>query len=588
MQMGTPIGDCRLISASEADERDRKLDTPDEPTSDPAIERNYYVPQLRIASGLILFTFAITHFINHGLGLVSVDVMQSGQDIRQWVTRSGLGTALLIAAATVHFVLGIAKFIGTRTWRLGRWDVVQLIFGLLIPIFLIRHVLGTRGIEVLFGVEADYAYAMWAMWPNEAVSQAFLMTLVWVHGCIGIHHWLIVRPWYRRSFWLWNSLAVGIPALAYAGYVAAGRVSALQSGYSNPFTAEQYATFVSTLQVTNMVYYALLGGALGIWLLLLIGQRFSRRVVVTYANGPAVPASRGLSVLDISRINRIPHASVCGGRARCSTCRVRVIEGQESLPPPTETEITVLKRVAAPANVRLACQLRPTADLTISTLLPGNVDATRGAAIDQYHWGVEQDATILFCDLRGFTKMSEGKLSYDVVFLLNQFLGRMAETIQDSGGFVDKFMGDGIMAIFGMETSVQDSAVSAIKAARAMGGVLDGLNQSLHEELPAPLQIGIGLNTGPVVLGRIGAGHRTDAAARITALGETVNTASRLEALTKPLDVQIIVSNTTIEASGLPPGEKMVRRSVDVRGLSQPITVYAVKRATDLPPSDNG
>lgn len=564
------------------------MDTPDQPTSDPAITRTYYVPQLRIASGLILFTFAITHFINHGLGLISIEVMQAGQDIRVWVTQSGPGTALLIAAAAVHFVLGIAKFIGTRTWRLGRRDIVQLIFGLLIPLFLIRHVLGTRGIQEMFGIEADYDYALWAMWTNEALSQAILMTLVWVHGCIGLHHWLIVRPWYRRSFWLLNALAVSIPALAYAGYVAAGRVSALQSSYSNPFSAEQYATFVSTLQVTNTVYYVLLAGALGIWLLLLGGQRFSRRVVVTYANGPVVPATRGLSVLDISRINRIPHASVCGGRARCSTCRVRVVEGQEALPPPSETEIKVLKRVAAPANVRLACQLRPTANLTISTLLPGNIDAERGTAIDRYHWGVEQEATILFCDLRGFTKMSEGKLSYDVVFLLNQFLGRMAETIQDSGGFVDKFMGDGIMAIFGMETSVQDGAVSAIKAARAMGGVLNGLNQSLHEELPAPLQIGIGLNTGPVVLGRIGAGHRTDAAARITALGETVNTASRLEGLTKSQDVQIIVSNTTIDASGLTPGERMARRSVDVRGLSQPIVVYAVKRATDLPSSDNG
>ena len=273
-------------------------------------------------------------------------------------------------------------------------------------------------------------------------------------------------------------------------------------------------------------------------------------------------------------------------RARCSTCRVRVIEGNETLPPPSETEVKVLKRVAAPANVRLACQLRPTADLTISTLMPGNVDATRGAAIDRYHWGVERDATILFCDLRGFTKMSEGKLSYDVVFLLNQFLGRMAEAIQDSGGFVDKFMGDGIMAIFGMETSVKDSAINAIEAARAMGGVLDGLNQSLQDELPAPLQIGIGLNTGSVVLGRIGAGHRTDAAARITALGETVNTASRLEGLTKSLDVQIIVSETTIEASGLTPDERMARQSVDIRGLSQPIVVYAVKRATDLPSTD--
>lgn len=544
------------------------------------------MPQLRIASGLILFIFVVTHFMNHSLGLVSVDAMQAVQNIRVWITKSTLGTTLLIGAAIVHLVLGTSKLFRTRNWQLGRWDIVQIIFGLLIPIFLIRHVLGTRGIEEMFGIEANYAYAMWAMWPNEALSQAILMTLVWVHGCIGFHHWLIVRPWYRRLLWLWNGLAVIIPALAYAGYVTAGRTSALQSNYSNPFTAEQYMTFVSTLQMTNMVYYVLLAGTLGIWLLLLIAQRFSSRVVVTYSDGPIVSATRGLSVLDISRINRIPHASVCGGRARCSTCRVRVTEGLETLPPPTETETQVLKRVAAPANVRLACQLRPTSNLTISTLMPGNVDAISGSTIDKYHWGVEQEATIMFCDLRGFTKMSEGKLSYDVVFLLNQFLGRMAEAIQDSGGYVDKFMGDGIMAIFGMETSVKRSAIDAINAARAMGGVLEGLNQSLREELPAPLQIGIGLNTGPVVLGRIGAGHRTDAAARITALGETVNTASRLEGLTKSLNVQIVVSNTTIDAANLVPSDRMEHREVDVRGLSRPVAVSAVKRATDLPSLD--
>ncbi|MEL7254600.1 MAG: adenylate/guanylate cyclase domain-containing protein [Pseudomonadota bacterium] len=546
--------------------------------------RSYYVPQLRIASGLILFAFAVTHFLNHAFGLVSIDAMQVGQDMRRLVTQSTLGTAVLIGAAVVHAALGLAKFIGTRTWRLKLRDIVQLAFGIMIPLFLIRHVVGTRGTQELFGIEADYEFVIWAMWPGEAVNQVFLMTLVWVHGCIGLHHWLITRAWYRRWFWVWNALAVAIPALAYAGYVTAGRVSAMAPTITrNPLTSEEYRTFLTVLDTSNMIYYVILAAAVGAWLLMLAGQRLSKRVVVTYADGRRVAAAKGHSVLEISRINRIPHASVCGGRARCSTCRVRVIEGQDTLPPPSEVESNVLNRIGAPENVRLACQLRPTASLTLSTLMPANIETAHGATLDRYHWGVEQQATILFCDLRGFTKMSEGKLSYDVVFLLNQFLGRMAEAIQDTGGFVDKFMGDGIMAIFGMDTPVEDSARQAMNAARAMGGVLDALNQTLKDELPTPLQIGIGLHTGPVVLGRIGAGHRTGAAARITALGETVNTASRLEGLTKSLEVQIIVSHATIAASGLPPGEAMTARDVDVRGLSQPVPVYTLKRATDLP-----
>jgi adenylate cyclase len=233
--------------------------------------------------------------------------------------------------------------------------------------------------------------------------------------------------------------------------------------------------------------------------------------------------------------------------------------------------------------VRLACQLRPSADLTVSTLLPANVEAPPGGQTDHYHWGVEQDVTILFCDLRGFTQMSEGRLSFDVVFLLNQFLGRMAEAIEDSGGYVDKFMGDGIMAIFGMGAPVGVGARNALAAARAMSGVLDGLNMSLRDELPAPLLVGIGIHTGPAILGRIGASDRTEAAARITALGETVNIASRLEGMTKDLSAQFVVSQAVILAAGTLMADDDTLRTVTVRGLKQPLAVHVFGRAAEMP-----
>ncbi len=542
-----------------------------------------YVPHFRIGSGLVMFTFVVTHLINHALGLVSLDLMEAGQEFRQFITRSTPGTALLVAAASVHFVLGFSRFLNARTWRLGWRNAIQLASGLLIPILLVRHVLGTRGAHEMFGVEDSYAYAVWAMWPQEALNQAILVALVWVHGCIGIHHWLMLKPWYRRSLWLLYGLAVLIPSLSYAGFATASRAAKLQSTFKSPFTADQYATISQAFTYSAMTYSALLAAAIGIWLLLLFADRYSQKIAVSYANGPTFLVPQGLSLLDVSRINRIPHASVCGGRARCSTCRVRVIEGLEQQPDASETELKVLKRVGAPSNVRLACQLRPTADISITMLLPANVDAMQGALADKYLWGVEQDVTILFCDLRGFTKMSEGRMSFDVVFLLNQFLGRMAEAIEDTGGYVDKFMGDGIMAIFGMEASVEDGAKRALAAARAMSGVLDALNQGLREELPVPLSVGIGIHTGPAILGRIGAAHRIEAAERITALGETVNMASRLEGMTKELGVQVVVSRDTMKASGLEPDGKLDLQTIEVRGLSQPIEVYTGKRATDLP-----
>src|SRR5260221_5128640 len=187
-----------------------------------------YVPRLRIASGLILFAFAATHFINHSFGLVSLDLMNEGQYVRELFTRSALGTTVLATAAIVHFVLGISRFLGRRTLRIGWRDIVQLAFGLLIPVVLLRHILGTRGVHELFGVKDNYDFELWAMWPAEAVNQAILMTLVWVHGCIGIHHWLMLKPWYRRSLWLGYGLAMLIPLLGYAGFATAGRYSGLR------------------------------------------------------------------------------------------------------------------------------------------------------------------------------------------------------------------------------------------------------------------------------------------------------------------------------------------------------------------------
>ncbi|MES2667218.1 MAG: adenylate/guanylate cyclase domain-containing protein [Pseudomonadota bacterium] len=549
---------------------------------DPVLWRRVTIMRLRIASGLVLFLFATTHFLNHALGLISLEAMQAGQDFRLPITRSLAGMTVLITATAIHFGLGLWTLIRVRTWRLGPRSLLQLLFGLLIPVLLIRHVLGTRGVAEMFGIDDSYAYALAVMWPGEAWNQAFLMTLVWVHGCIGLHHWLATRMWYQRWLWVWYGAALLIPSLGYAGFVTAARVNLTQTRYVSPLTAEQFAHVQKTFAVSGMAYYTIIAAAVGVWLLVLLAGRFSPRISVAYANGPTVAAAKGLSVLDISRMNRIPHAAVCGGRARCSTCRVRVIEGMEKLPAVSAAEAMVLRRVGAPWNVRLACQLRPTADLRLSTLLPADMNAEQNARADKYHWGVEQTVTIMFCDLRGFTRISEGRLSYDVVFLLNQFLGRMSEAIEDTGGFVDKFMGDGIMAIFGMDEPVEAGATKALAAARAMGGVMDSLNASLRDELRAPLSMGIGLHTGPAILGRIGASQRNESVARLTALGETVNIASRLETKTKELGVQLALSASTMAAAGATVTDKMTPLAVDLRGLSQPIDIFIVARAADL------
>lgn len=540
------------------------------------------IHQIRIVTGLILFVFAATHLLNHALGLVSIDVMSVAREYRILITRSWIGTFILLSAFTVHMLLGLGRLATRRGWKMKFIDGVQLLFGLLIPLALMRHVLGTRFAFELFGIDDNYIYALFVMWPGEALNQFILITLVWVHGCIGVYMWVRMRPWFPQFAPYALGIAILIPVLAFAGFSVGGRVVRTLYDFKNPFTSEQFVLLKSLMDYALWGYSAILLSFVLYRVALLIIGRYRRSVSIKYFNGPQVKNINGQTLLETSQANSIPHAAICGGKARCSTCRVRVLNGLEAQLPATEIEQKVLDRVGATSNVRLACQLRPRADLSVVPLLPAQrTKAEDVEALDKYFWGVEQEVTLLFSDLRGFTKMSEDQLPYDVVFLLNQFLGSMSEAIEDSGGYIDKFMGDGIMVIFGMDRPVEEGAKQALNAARAMSGVLDSLNMSLADELPSRLNIGIGIHTGDAILGRIGVASASGAGERITALGDTVNTASRLETSTKELEAQLVVSAQTLRAAGfaLP---KENKNQINVKGKSKPIEVYAWKKATQL------
>ncbi|MDQ4060616.1 MAG: adenylate/guanylate cyclase domain-containing protein, partial [Pseudomonadota bacterium] len=330
-------------------------------------------------------------------------------------------------------------------------------------------------------------------------------------------------------------------------------------------------------------YLAFVAALLSLRLMRKLYERFLPRIRIAYVGGPTVVSPVGATLLEISRSFGIPHASVCGGRARCSTCRVRFLDGLDTLPVPNDAERLVLERVGAAPNVRLACQLRPNGNIRIATLLPANrVLPEDVMQLDKFLWGVEQNVAILFADLRGFTRFSERRLPYDVVFFLNQYLGQVGQAIEDVGGYVDKFMGDGIMAIFGLDRGPEVAARQALAAAKSIGGVLDALNSSLRTELPERLEIGIGIHTGPAILGRVGVAGGAGATQRITALGDTVNAASRLESSCKEHKAQLIVSADTAAAASLDLSGYQ-RERIQVKGRSEPLDVFVVRRAVDVP-----
>jgi len=277
-------------------------------------------------------------------------------------------------------------------------------------------------------------------------------------------------------------------------------------------------------------------------------------------------------VLEASRFAGIPHTSVCGGRGRCSTCRVRVVRGLDSLPAAKPAEIRVLQRVGAPPNVRLACQLRPNADVSITPLVPAGSQTRHGFMQPSYLAGEERSIVVLFADLRSFTGMAEHKLPYDLVFILNSYFKTAGEAVSRAGGVVDKFVGDGVMALFGIETDPNDGCRRALSAAHEIVNGVNQLSQLLAAELVEPLRIGVGIHSGPAVVGRMGYGS----AVSLTAIGDTVNVASRLQDLTKEYGCQLVISEEVARHAGVEV-DSFPRYQLTVRNRNEPLAIYVIK-----------
>ena len=211
-------------------------------------------------------------------------------------------------------------------------------------------------------------------------------------------------------------------------------------------------------------------------------------------------------------------------------------------------------------------------------LLPPTSSPRDAGPRPAYHMGEEREIIILFADLRDFTRFSERKLPYDVVFVLNRYFANMGSAVTDAGGHLDKFIGDGVMALFGVDGRPDVGARQSLEAARLMSVRLDELNQSLEAELEEPLRIGIGIHAGPAIIGEMGYG----AATSLTAIGDAVNTASRLEAMTKEHRAQLVVSQTVADHAGVDLGG-FPSHQLAVRGRTGSIEARVIINAQDLP-----
>ncbi len=548
------------------------------------------VRRLRLITGLVLLAYVTSHLVNHALGLISLDAMEAGRIWFLAVWRSPPGTVLLFGSLFAHLGLATWSLYERRSLVMPWGEAAQLALGFAIPFLLLGHIIGTRGVHQIAGTNDTYTYVLLVHWVFDTSyiwQQITGLVVAWVHGCIGVHYWLRLKPFYPRCLPVLYGAALLIPVLALLGYTEAGR-DVIELARDRAWRREadaiiqwpdkaEVAQLLFMIDMAKIAVGAVIGLALGGRVVRSIVERWRGTVRVTYPGDLTVASLPGASILDISRARGIPHASVCGGRGRCSTCRVRVSSGIDDLPPASASEQRVLDRIGSPINVRLACQTRPTANVSVIPLLPPT--ATPGDAHPRaaHLQGEEREIAILFADLRSFTQFSEKKLPYDVVFVLNRYFATMGEAVETAGGHLDKFIGDGVMALFGTEGDAATACRQSLVAAKAMGGALAELNRTLEHDLDEPFRMGIGVFAGPAIVGEMGYG----AATGITAIGDAVNTASRLETMTKEFGAQLVVSQDVAERAGVDLSD-YPRHEIEVRGREEPIAVRVVEMVERL------
>ncbi|MBY4631538.1 adenylate/guanylate cyclase domain-containing protein [Rhizobium croatiense] len=545
------------------------------------------IRRARLGSGLVIFIFVLLHLSNHALGLVSLAAADKARHLFLAIWRNPAGTALFYASVLIHMGLVLRAIYMRRSLVMPKGETAQIVLGLLIPLLLIDHVIGTRIAHELYGYIDDYETVVEQFWiknPANGARQVLGVIAVWFHGCIGIHFWLRYRPWYAGAAPLLLALAILVPVLSILGFVEMGRTLADPSYQltTNPYEVNLNAHYLHDPEVRARIAAVRAGlyGAFSASLLLVVVARARRRlkerldqVAVHYPSGEVIRVPRGFTVLEASRLGGLPHYSVCGGKGQCSTCRVQILGDYESLPAPDKMEQTTLKRINAGPDVRLACQLRPDRDVAVAPLLVPAVETALPANSQETSPGREREIAVLFVDIRHFTTLTEMRLPFDVVFLLNRYFAIIGKAVEQAGGRLDKFIGDGAMALFGLGTAPEEACRQALNAAATIVGEIEKLAAELAEELALPLRIAIGIHTGPAVVGTMGYGRVRS----MTAIGDTVNVASRLESAAKEFEAAIVISEPVAKLAGANLSG-IESREISVRGRALPLKVYVIPR----------
>lgn len=288
-----------------------------------------------------------------------------------------------------------------------------------------------------------------------------------------------------------------------------------------------------------------------------------------------IEAENGLSILQISLKNNIPHTHICFGEAQCSTCRVEILEGIENLPPRNDLEKAMAKKNGWTDTVRLACQTIPNGNIKIRRLILDDYDA-QIAQLERSNLpqGKLEEIAIFFLDIKDFTIFSEKELPYDVIFTLNRYYNQIGDIILSFDGYIDKYIGDSLMAIFGIiqNKPTIEFCLDAVYCSLKILEITEKFNEYLQTNFNETFHIRMGLAYGKAVLGMIGHRHKP----QYTAIGSVVNLASRLESANKKTNSIILISDSLYQ---LLQNQIEVHKKYKLRlkGFSKPEIAYSLK-----------
>ena len=472
-----------------------------------------------------------------------------------------------------------------RTFRLPPVELLRVALGLWLPVMLIGHAITTRLEYELVGAPSTYARIISDLWARDGEWQHMgLLAPGWLHGSLGLHFAFGRQPMWRRHRFLLFAVALLLPVLSALGFMEMGRELARRQSVTGPATTTQPSAEVTNASAAGGIVVdrwraGLFWGILGI-----IGLAFTARgarnfvehcrdnlVAIAYPS-QTVRVPRGWSVLETSRAFRIPHVSSCGGRARCSTCRVKIVEGEESCPPPRADEAATLQHIKAEPDVRLACQLRPHGDISIVPLLRPDQPVHRQtvAPLD-----ADRDVVIVLCQFSNRAALERDHLAHDVLFVFTRYAENACSAVHNCGGVISYVGHDCICAVFGLHGSLSRASRQALATTYEIGQALGKLNAGLDHRWGCKANIVVSVHAGFAALRHVGQGVET-----VIAAGPALEVAEELGAQALRIEKAFAISGAVFElAKAKVPQDEVL--AVDLTKAGSTIRAYALDAIPD-------